>query len=351
MTQEIENQEIPADATPPDLNELDKTSEIETTPSIEEEAPKSPAQRVRDETGKFAKKTFREQLEINDGKQAEPIKPITTTAKKYEAPQNWKDTDKQLFATVPDAVKDAWLLREKEYESGIGKKSQEFAPLKKEYDEISQVLTPFAGQMQQLGMRPAQAIHELVNIWQQQHQFMQNFRANPQAAIQHLAQIAGIDVSPLMAEDYSAPPQVQLPPEVAQQLALVPQLQSRLDQYEQGNINQTIQQFATQKDSTGKLMRQHFDEVRQHMSALIGSGVAQTLEEAYSQAIYANPTVRAKLDAEKAKAEQLERQKKAQQAQRAGDSIKTGNGAASNATGAMTFRQRLEYNDRQIGAV
>lgn len=331
MTLEQEPLETPADATPPGLSDSAPDSGTNVPAATEappQETETQKAERARDDSGRFAKKeTFAETMAATakEMREAKQSKVITDAPKKaYEAPKHWKPERQTLFNTLADEAKADWLEREKEYESGIGRKAQEAAAFKRDFDEVSQVLAPWQGQMQQLGMKPAQAVGELLNIWQGQQQFLQTFRADPQAAIQHLAQITGTDVSALLAEDYTPPPQVQLPPEVVQQLGKVQQLEARLQQYENGNVSQTIQQFATAKDAQGQPLRPHFEEVRQHMSALLGNGLAQTLEDAYEQAVYANPAVRSKVESEKERQLAASRLRKAQEAKSAGDSIRNG---------------------------
>jgi hypothetical protein len=81
------------------------------------------------------------------------------------------------------------------------------------------------------------------------------------------------------------------------------------------------------------------------MVALLTSGAAQTLEEAYDQAQWARPDIRAILEKERADAAAAEQRKrdKAQAARLKGGSVRGGPGSAPvGQPGDRTLRQELE---------
>lgn len=88
-----------------------------------------------------------------------------------------------------------------------------------------------------------------------------------------------------------------------------------------------------------------FDEVRDHMIALLNGNVASTLEDAYSQAIWSRPDLRQilqKEEADKATAEQA-KQRRAQEARRKGGSVRGGTGSTPASGGAdRSLRDELK---------
>jgi hypothetical protein len=88
-----------------------------------------------------------------------------------------------------------------------------------------------------------------------------------------------------------------------------------------------------------------FDEVRDHMIALLNGDVASNLEEAYSQAVWARPDLRAilqKEEADKSAQEQAKRQR-AHAARQKGGSIRGGAGSSPGSTeGNRSLREELQ---------
>jgi len=86
--------------------------------------------------------------------------------------------------------------------------------------------------------------------------------------------------------------------------------QSVQQQHEQA-LNSEIAQFAAEPN------HEHFETVKLHMASLLQGGQAKTLQDAYEQAIYANPTTRSTVLQQQVTAAQEEAKRKAQAAKTA----------------------------------
>ena len=164
--------------------------------------------------------------------------------------------------------------------------------------------------MQQLGVAPEQAISELLNADAKLRY------SPPEQKVQYLAQLAqayGIDIGQL--QNYQPAPVDSTVSALQQQ---VQQLQQYLTQQqmmgrqqEDESLHSDIARFAADPSHS------HFDAVREHMAALLNAGLANSLEDAYAQAVYANPTTRAQVAQQQAQREREEAAKAAKAAREA----------------------------------
>jgi hypothetical protein len=99
-------------------------------------------------------------------------------------------------------------------------------------------------------------------------------------------------------------------------------------QAQHAQITNEIQAFGSETDQSGKLAHPWFNDVRPVMGALMASGQAKTLSEAYDQACHAHPTIRADLMREAVAAEAAKRRAAADKARQAGGSITGSPGVA-----------------------
>ncbi len=157
-----------------------------------------------------------------------------------------------------------------------------------------------------------------------------------------------------MAKEYIDPQVAALQQQLAgvqQQLNYTSQAQAyaqqvaQQQQYTQAfeETNGAIDNFASQVGPDGKPLYPYFNQLEEDMSALIETGRAQTLHEAYETAKWANPYTRSKLLAQsRARDNRLTRQR-AEQARMAASSI-TGSPAmyGEQSTEGMSTRQLLE---------
>lgn len=172
---------------------------------------------------------------------------------------------------------------------------------------IPDYIAPFAADFAARGLQPDQAVNRLLGTWR-------NLEQNPEATLKWLAgqynvpwggnqQGAAAPAAPAPAQG-----DVWVDPEIAQLKAQVADLSGRQNQAEAQRqqaaneaynaslqtVTSEIQTFAKAKADS------NFDALRPHMATLIQTGQAETLEQAYDMAVWANPTTRAaRIEAER----------------------------------------------------
>ena len=175
-------------------------------------------------------------------------------------------------------------------------------------ETIQNALAPYMANIQQSGMTPAVAIKSLFTA----EQMLRS--GSPQqkiAMLQRLANDSGIDLqqaaqAPAQSFD---PVTYQLQSKLSEVDQWIAGQKQALEWQTQQSLNSEIERFKSQPDKV------HFEDVRDDMAGLLQAGLATDLNDAYEKAIYANPTVRAKVLAQQQ--EQAEAQRKAIAAQKA----------------------------------
>lgn len=161
-------------------------------------------------------------------------------------------------------------------------------------------IQPYEAMIRGAGATPQQAVRELFRT---EYQLRTGTPAQKAQLIFRLAQHYGIDMSGIAQGQ--AP---QVDPNVTA-------LQQRLDQMERqrqqeaaqrtnaesAHVTSTVEQFAADPK------HEHFEDVRVQMGVLLESGAVKTLDDAYDQACWANPTIRAKLIESQAKEAEAKR--------------------------------------------
>lgn len=258
------------------------------------ETPEEPVgERARDEQGRFAKPEVK----------AEPVAEIEPVA---PPPNTWKKEAAAEWGKLPPLIQQEVARREADFHKGIEqyREAAQFA------QSIGQAIQPHMETMQKLGVSPQQAITELLNADAKLRY------SPPDMKVQYLAQLAqayGIDMGKV--QDYKPAPvdaTVQALQGQVQQLQQYLQQQQMMGQQQQDEaLYSDIARFAADP-SHG-----HFEQVREHMAALLNAGLAQSLEDAYAQAVYANPTTRAQVAQQQAQRGREEAAKAAKAAREA----------------------------------
>ncbi len=291
------------------------------------------AERARSEDGRFAKQPKepkRETLKLKDKPPpaaTSPAAPSTSApgseapapapaVEKIAAPQEWSGLAKVRWDGLPRAVQQEIVQREEQRASVTA----ELAPVKELFDVNREFLVNQAG--------------SIPEAMRQMMQFARMSVDNPVALAEHILRARGIDPRQAFAGQPQAPAQAQAPDLQAYVAQLVQQavqpLKADAEQQQTQQLQSTISQFAADPK------RPFFNDVRFHMGQLISAGAAKSLEEAYEQATWANPAIRAHLLEEqreaagKAQAAQVQ---KAVQATRATVNGSPLNGAVSSERG------------------
>lgn len=199
------------------------------------------------------------------------------------APRTWRAEAAAAWATLPPVAQQEILKREQDMWNGLEGYKADAAYGK----SFKQVIQPYEGILQQHGLDPVQQVTGLMNA----HFTLATGTQDQKIALFHkLASDYGVD---LLSAATIVPPYVD--PEVAALQKEVEQLKS----------TQSAQQAAVVKDVRVKIESEidafaadpsnvYFGEVVDDIAAIINSGRARTLKEAYDAAIWMNPAVRAK---------------------------------------------------------
>lgn len=253
---------------------------------VESEKPEKTDVRVRDESGKFAKAE-----EVIEAKTEPPTVPDelipAPQAEVRRAPSSWKkeaaavfdkiESGQEVTAAEMKILRDEALKREGDFHKGI----EGFKTHADEGRKFQQAMAPFKESFSKYNIDAVAAATELMKT----HALLES--APPAVKQQKLLELAahyGIDLNQ------------QIDPNVARyeselhRLRQEQQEMMRLQQSKESEVvNTTIEQFAQQPG------HEHLDKVRVHMASLLEGGLANTLQEAYDQAVYANPETRALL--------------------------------------------------------
>lgn len=262
---------------------------------------------------------------------AEPEEAAAPAAPQSQAPEAFSAEAKAEWAKAPKQIQDAILKREQDVAKGV-------QALRQNYSEIDQALAPRMELIRRHGHSPGQAVNQLF-AW------FEALSANPREAFPALMNSFRID--PRQIWDFNqaqqqAQPQVQYDPQTGQPIQQGQQpemvspatqqyingLESRLNQLSNavaqrfGNLESTFQQQSEMK--TQEILNQwaqgkeYFEDVRQMMAHLIGSGAVPPLpnggadlDKAYDMAMYALPDVRGKIAAAKEAKDKADRKAKA----------------------------------------
>jgi hypothetical protein len=243
--------------------------------------------------------------------QQSSVAPAAPEAPKRVYPKSWKPELEADYHKLPAHIIEQIEKRESDIFKGIEEYKKQAMPA-----ELRQVLGPREQSfVQQFG-----SVHAGL-----QHLFqLSDFAArDPQGFVQWFAQQRGVQLGNQATPEGQAvdPNYSALQAEIA---GLKNQLVGFQQQSQQAAMTPYLSEVERFKSEPG---HEKFDELRPHMAALVQSGAAQTLQEAYDQAY------RAKFSDEWLNAQLLERQKADQQrAQQAKQAAVQVTGAPSQAT-------------------
>lgn len=261
------------------------------------------AERARDEAGRFA---ARSDTPAKTGEQlvkaVEPAAPPATVATPAVAapvlapPSSWAPEAKAEFANASPVMQAAIAKREEEVAKGF-EKYQDFKGLEE--------FTPL---VKQHGTTHAEVMKRAIG-WEHAIQ------ADPVNAVKYAAHIAGVDITVNGVRQ----PQQQAAPQQAQQQPV--------------NVEQTVEQILRKRETESQISaflsdpaNPHAEAVLDDMVALINTGRAKTIKDAYDSACWMRPDIRPQLLNQAAPATTTPKAPSADQARRASKSI-TGSSA------------------------
>jgi hypothetical protein len=228
------------------------------------------------------------------------------------APSTWTKEALAEWATMSPTLQKEVLKREEDFHKGIEsyKARAEFG------DSFAEIMKPYETQLAAENVDPRQ----LVQAFAANHYTL--LHGTPAQKTELTARLIlgyGINVGDLADNlqrlNYKDPAPVD--PEVANLKKEVQELRGRFSQQDTASRAELVNKIAADVDAFAKdPAHPFFEEVSVDIEALLRSGVAKDLQDAYDRAVWANPTTRAKvLDAQNSAAkiaqEEAERQRKA----------------------------------------
>lgn len=327
----------PAEPARPSLREVAEASWDQVQDAAADEGGDEPAQpeagqdgRTRDSLGRFAPAdpASKPGEQSNDpapkpdaSSTAKPVDPAPPGSSN-QPPQHWSEQDRQAFSTLPPAGQEFLLRRHTEMERDYQTKAQAAATAV----QFTQSLAPMfqdpviSGSLQQAGISPQQAIDQ----W---GQFHKRFYTDPAGLIQDLSQrarelfpaafgqMSQPGTAALSEDDLKDPAIRYFADHIGKTFQETQALRGELNQMRQQEAQRanadavkasqwTINSFADEKDAQGNLKHPHFDVVLEYMTDLFRANPGRDLQQTYDEAIWAVPSIREKLLAERTSAQQ-----------------------------------------------
>lgn len=230
---------------------------------------------------------------------AEPVVPEQIDHSLAIAPSTWRAAAKEKWNTIDPGIREEILKREVDIGRGINQYKQDA-----DYGRgVQQTLTPYMAMINASGSTPNQVVSSMLDT------FYRLTNSNPQEKAQVLLQAAqqyGADMSILQQEvdPQQNQMQQQLYPVMQEVQQLKQQLSQRDNQAQQQEFSQatsSIEAFRNATDEAGQLKHPHLESVRDNMASQIeranSMGNEMTLDEAYENAIWAQPELRQSLQA------------------------------------------------------
>lgn len=293
--------------------------------------------RTRDEAGKFATPDKAAPAKVGQeaapGITASPVDPLVQPEPVWKKPPNsWKKDYHEAWAKADPRLQEYAFQREEQMKAGVEplKTKAEFA------DSINQVLEPFQNTIRGLGLQAPQVIKGLLeadNILR---------TAPSEQKLAYLVQIAqnyGVNLQALTGAAQRAPAIDPNYHSLANQLNLVRGEITSWKQQQEAVTNQELR--ATIEDFASASGHEHFETVKPTMAALLQSGQAKNLDEAYKKAVRLDDELyEADLAARQANASKA-KDDAAKSARAAAVSVRGSTPGSHTATKATTRREML----------
>ena len=250
--------------------EMDKHEAAEA-----DNAEKSVKEDNRDESGRFKK------AESSAGENTETqnsAEPTEASAPARNPWASWKKEAQSALSQLPPETQRMIQEREEQFHKGIEQYKQDAYQGR----TLGKALAPHMEYLNQVGVPPEQAISHLIAAEKLLRTSDQQTKTN---MFMKLAHDYGIDINSLTNVPFD-PYKYQLEQQLAQQQAMLNQIQQSRQIAEEAQLGQTIEQFAQ--------THEYFDELREPMADLLDKGLAKDLEEAYFKSLSWRPDLQTK---------------------------------------------------------
>lgn len=214
-----------------------------------------------------------------------------STPVKVKAPQSWTPAAREKFLGLDPELQNEVIRRETE----ISRRLEETAQERRIAEGFMRAAQPYEAHFKSIGVNPIQAASDLFNAGYVLHTGSVQAKAN---LLANFVKQFNIDLDTLdtaLAQSFSGQGG-----QSGQPAGIDPALLERLNRIEQTvtgsvqekqrleaeSVNTAINNFANDPKN------EFFNDVAQHMVALLQAGTAKDLKDAYDQACWANPAVR-----------------------------------------------------------
>lgn len=275
------------------------------------------------------------------------------------APQGWSTSAKAIWQSLPELARKEIGRRETDMHRLLSRQDDERAYGR----QFAEIANSNADLIQAAGVHPVRLFQDFIGV-------MKTLRSdnagNKAALLRDVALRNGINLQALAGMGGNAPPNpnsqpagvpqrgaappanTPLPPEFAQMASEWKEFktgQQRLEEQRrseaENSIVQEIEAFRSKPEA------RYFDAVKDSIVSLLNANAASTLEEAYDQACWMRPDIRAEMQRQQAQDSRVAEQKrlKTARARLAGGSIRGGSGSvASGAPADRSLREELQAN-------
>jgi hypothetical protein len=239
---------------------------------------------ARDEAGKFAPKADEvaaaAKLEPSKEPEAPPAERLLTEDK---PPRGWSPEAREKWTTIPEDIRSEIVRREEASAVGVRQLQERYQP----YEQFVNNLGGYIQEASQAGIRADQYID---NVMQTERTLRTADVPGRFQAILAIADQYGVPLRDIINESVGqrvlppAQPQqqrAQIPQEIMQELQ---EMRQWREEQQGGAVNSQIAEFSKHNE--------FFPEVHVQMANLIDANAAESLEEAYEMACWANPQIR-----------------------------------------------------------
>ena len=199
---------------------------------------------------------------------------------KLEPPEHWSPIQKERFNGLPKEGQEFLMETHKSMEGDYTRKTQEIAPIRKQFEAIQESLAPFEQEFTRNGLDYAGAVRQLAAV----HQGM---RSDPRGTIKWLAQTYGVDLQADPEEGATDPALRSVLDEIGEIKTSLSRNEQQAKQVEHQRLIDQIKAFESETGDDGKLLRPHFQTVQDQMARLMESGLVERgdLQGAYDNAV------------------------------------------------------------------
>lgn len=307
----------------------------------EETEVKAKPDRARSDDGKFVpeKKVSREtKLAVATSAAPEVVIP------EIKMPKSFRPELAQDWSKLPRQLQEQLAKREDDYHKELTKHDEERVLGR----QINQIITPYMAQIRAEGADAPRAIQELLNT---SHILRTATPQQKGELLWRTAQTFGADMRQGLQQQTQNPvnPMLQGLQQQVQSLQQKIEQEATLKKQQEDEVIQSqIKTFSADPKNA------HFEDVKAHMASLLKSGLAKDLQDAYEQAVYANPHTRSTLlqqNSQSAEEKRVaEKKAKADAAKKAGSSLKGAPGMAALKNGQIVQKDLRSELKAQFAA-